>query len=87
MTKIVATHKVKDVKTWLSYNEARAEVLGAFGTDVKSYADPNGSNRIAVTMDLTDREGFEAFMLSEDGLARMKRHGILTPVKILPIGD
>ena len=87
MSKIIVSHTVEDVAKWKSFDEERRKNIGAFGSDIQSYSDPNGSNSVAVTMTVTDPEGLQAFIKSETCDAIMKRHGVIKPVTTLVTGS
>jgi hypothetical protein len=83
MAKILATHKVADVAKWKTFESERRENLGAFATEVTSFADPNGGNTVAVAMTVHDPEGLQAFLQSQACAAIMERHGVIQPVTVL----
>ena len=83
MTKIVAIHKVTDVKRWQSFESERRENLGAFVSEIASYVDPNGGDTVAVAVTVHDPEGFQAFLHSDACAAIMTRHGVVQPVTFL----
>ena len=82
MSKIVVTHKVEDVAKWKSFDGERCTNMGAFGTDIESFVNLNGSNSVAVSMTVTDPEGLQAFMQSETCDGIMRRHGVIKPVTV-----
>ena len=83
MTKIVATHRVTDIKRWQSFESERRENMGAFVSEIASYVGPNGGDTVAVAMTVHDPEGLQAFLQSDACAAIMKRHGVIQPVTIL----
>ena len=83
MTKIVAIHKVTNVKRWQSMEAERRENLGAFAGEISSYVDPDGGDTVALAMTVHDPDGFQAFMQSDACAAIMKRHGVIQPVTVL----
>jgi len=68
MPRIVATHAVKDVKHWASQGDKRVEDLTPFGTDLVDYVAADGSNRVAVSVNIHD-------MVGSDGLHAITRDG------------
>src|SRR5664280_960180 len=64
MPKIVISHAVRDVETWLKGKEERAAVIGRYGTNVTDHVAMDGSNTIAVTADIHDLAGAQAMMAS-----------------------
>lgn len=80
MPRIVATHEVKDVKHWASKGDERVEVIGPFGTELVSYVAADGSNKVAVSVNIHDMEGLMAFMQTPEAAAAMESHGVIPPV-------
>ena len=82
MPKMVMTHSVEDVARWLTGKEERAALLGAAGTNVTDYVAVDGSNSIAVTMDIADLAMLQEMLASPppETLAAMQRHGVVPPV-------
>jgi hypothetical protein len=82
MPKIVITHAVKDIETWLKGKEERAAVIGRYGTNVTDHVAMDGSNTIAVTADIHDVAGAQAMMASPspEDAAAMERHGVIPPI-------
>ena len=83
MMRMIAIHKVTDVKAWKSFDAERTNVLGAFARDIVSFTDLSGGATVALTFTLTDQKGLDAFMRSAEGAAVMSRHGVLQPVTLL----
>jgi hypothetical protein len=84
MPKIVITHAVKDIETWLKGKEERAAVVGAYVTKVTDHVAMDGSNNIAVTADVHDLAGAQAMMASPspEDAAAMERHGVIPPLTV-----
>ncbi len=80
MGRIVITHTVENVANWKQFDDERAANIGAFGTDIQSYVDPNGSNAVAISMNVTDLDGLKTFMQSEICGSIMSKHGVIKPV-------
>lgn len=80
MPRIVATHTVNDVKHWASKGDERVEVIGPFATDIVSYVAADGSNQVAVSANVHNREGLMAFMPTPEAAAAMESHGVIPPV-------
>ena len=62
MPKVVLTHAVVDVERWLKGKEERAAAIEAAGTNVTDYVAADGSNNIAVTVDISDMDAAQALM-------------------------
>jgi len=85
MAKMVITHSVVDVDSWLQFKTERAQFIGVMGgTDVVDHVAQDGSNTVAVAAEVDDVEAVLAGLASPsaelaDG---MQRHGVLPPVVI-----
>jgi hypothetical protein len=85
MAKVVLTHNVADVDTWLSFKEERAAAIGQMGgTNVMDHAAVDGSNTIAITCDMEDVEAALATLASPppEMQAAMDKHGVLPPMSV-----
>ena len=82
MPKVVLTHSVVDVERWLKGKEERAAALGSAGSNVTDYVAMDGSNNIAVSVDVHDMEAAQAMLSSPppDTAAAMERHGVIPPI-------
>ncbi len=85
MPKMVITHGVADVETWLSFNEERVESIAAIGgRNAVDLPAEDGSKVVAVMADVDDPAAVMAALASppaEVGAA-MERHGVLPPLTI-----
>ena len=84
MPKMVITHAVVDVQRWLSFKAERAAQIAPFGSNVTDHVAVDGSNAIAVTLDVHDLAAMQAALASpppEFGAA-MDRHGVLPPLTV-----
>ncbi len=85
MPKIVVTHDVADVDTWLQFTGERADAIGMLGgTNVADHVAQDGSNSVAVATDVSDVAGLVAALSSPppEVAAIMERHGVRPPLKI-----
>jgi len=83
MPKMVITHGVADVETWLGFNEERAEAIdGLGGSDVVDHVAHDGSNMVAVSANVADVDGMMAALASPppEIAAVMEKHGVLPPL-------
>jgi len=77
MPHVIAHHDVKDVQHWLA-SPKREEVFGPLGvTDIRTYVDPQGSNRVAVSMNVADMDAVAAMLQSDVGAEAMKHDGVV----------
>jgi hypothetical protein len=82
MPRMVLTHAVVDVERWLKGKAERAAAIGAAGTNVTDYVAADGSNNIAVTVDIHDMDAAQALMASPspEVAAQMEAHGVIPPL-------
>ena len=85
MPKMVITHNVADVETWLGFKEERAESVAAVGgRNVVDLPAQDGSNIVAVMADADDPEALMAALASPPAevAAAMQRHGVQPPLTV-----
>jgi hypothetical protein len=75
MATYVITHEVDDVEHWLS-SPKRAELFGPMGITVRTFRDPDGSNKTALIAEIPDMEAFQDVMKSEAAGDAMKYDGV-----------
>ena len=75
MPTLIAFHEVDDVDHWLG-SPKRAEVFGPLGVTVRTFKDPEGSNRVGLIAEIPDMEAFQELMQSEAGAAAMEHDGV-----------
>jgi hypothetical protein len=85
MPKMVITHDVADVDTWLTFTSERADaVSGMGGRNIVDHVAHDGSNRVAVSAEIDDAEAMVAAVASPppELLAVMERHGVIPPLTV-----
>ncbi len=75
MPTLIAFHEVDDLEHWLSSSK-RAEVFGPLGITMRTFRDPEGSNRVGLMADVPDMAAFQELMESEAGADAMKHDGV-----------
>jgi hypothetical protein len=75
MPTLIAFHEVDDVDHWLS-SPKRAEVFGPLGIAIRTFRDPEGSNRVGLIADIPDMAAWQELMQSEAGADAMKFDGV-----------
>jgi hypothetical protein len=83
MPRVVLTHAVVDIERWLNGKAERAEAIeSGSGSNVTDYVAEDGSNRIAVTADVSDLAAMQAMLASPppEVLAGMEDHGVVPPI-------
>jgi hypothetical protein len=80
---MVMIHDVQDVNTWVKYKAERAEAMG--GSNVVDHVAQDGSNTVALTVNVEDAEAVLAQVVSPSAelLDVMQRHGVVPPLKVL----
>jgi hypothetical protein len=75
MPTLIAFHEVDDVDHWLS-SPKRAEVFEPLGIVVRTFRDPEGSNRVGLIADIPDMAAWQELMESQAGADAMKFDGV-----------
>ena len=75
MPTLMAFHEVNDVEHWLA-SPKRAEVFGPLGITVRTFRDPEGSNRVGLLAEVPDMAAFQEMMQSEAAAEAMKFDGV-----------
>jgi hypothetical protein len=75
MPTLLAFHEVDDVEHWLS-SPKREEVFGPLGITVRTFRDPEGSNRVGLIAEIPDMAEWQELMQSEAGADAMKFDGV-----------
>jgi hypothetical protein len=81
----VITHEVDDVDQWLS-SPTREEVFGPMGVSVRTFRDPEGSNKTALIAEIPDMEAFQEFMKTDAAADAMKHDGV-NPETLLVLSE
>jgi hypothetical protein len=85
MATYVITHEVDDVQNWLS-SPKREEVFGPMGVTVRTFRDPDGSNKVALVAEIPDMDAFQEFMKSDAAADAMKDDGV-NPQSLLVLSE
>ncbi len=75
MPTLLAFHEVDDIDHWLS-SPTREEVFGPLGITVRTFRDPEGSNRVGLIIDVPDMAAFQEFMQSDAAAEAMAFDGV-----------
>jgi hypothetical protein len=76
MPTVLAYHDVTDLDHWLS-SPKRAEFFGPLGvTNVRTFVDPQGTNRVGLIMDVPDMDALMGAMESEAAAEAMAHDGV-----------
>jgi hypothetical protein len=76
MPTVLAYHDVTDLDHWLS-SPKREEFFGPLGiTNVRTFVDPQGTNRVGLIMDVPDMDALMGAMSSEAAAEAMAHDGV-----------
>ncbi len=76
MPTVIGYHDVADVQHWLESGK-REEFFGPLGvTNIRTFVDPQGSNRVGIVMDVADMDAVKAAMETPGAAAAMEHDGV-----------
>jgi len=75
MTTLMIFHEVDDVDHWLA-SPKREEVFGPMGITVRTFVDPDKTNRVGLVVEVPDMDAFQQVMQSDDAADAMKVDGV-----------
>ncbi|MET1066309.1 MAG: hypothetical protein ABWX85_15255 [Arthrobacter sp.] len=75
MATLLIFHEVDDVDHWLS-SPRRQEIFGPLGMSVRTFVDPEKSNRVGLIVEVPDVDAFQRMMESEAAADAMKFDGV-----------
>ena len=82
MATLLAFHEVDDVDHWLS-SPKRQEVFGPLGITIRTFTDPEGSQRVGLIAEIPDMVAFQEIMQSQAGADAMKFDGVRRDTLVL----
>ncbi len=85
MPRVVVTHAVEDVQRWLAGKAVRAAAIeSGSGSNVTDHVAQDGSNRIAVSADVSDLATLGQMLSSPppEVAAAMQEHGVIPPITV-----
>lgn len=82
MPRVVFTHGVTDVAHWASKHSERVAAFAPWGNNVVDHLSADGSNNVAVSVDVHDLDAMSAAMQTPEIEAAKKAHGVLDPVAV-----
>jgi len=75
MATVIAFHEVDDVQHWLAA-PTREAVFGPLGITVRTFVDPEVSNRVGLVLEVPDMAAFQEVMASDVAAEAMKTDGV-----------
>ena len=82
MPRVVFTHPVSDRAHWASKHSERVAAFASWGSNVIDYLSADGSNQVAVSVDVHDMAAMEAALTSPEMAAAKQAHGVLDPLAL-----
>jgi hypothetical protein len=82
MARVVFTHAVSDRAHWASKHPERVKAFASWGSNVIDYLSADGSNKVAVSVDVHDMAAMQAALSSPEIEAAKRAHGVLDPLAI-----
>jgi hypothetical protein len=82
MPTVIFTHAVTDPAHWASKHSERVEAFASWGSNVVEYLSADGSNNVAVSVDVHNLAAMQAALGSPEIDAAKRAHGVLEPVKM-----
>jgi hypothetical protein len=83
MPRVIAFHEVNDVQHWLS-SPRREAFFGPLGvTEIQTYVDPEGSNRVGVSMQVADMAAVMAAMQAGEADDAMQGDGVVAECLVI----
>jgi hypothetical protein len=83
MPKVVFAHAVSDRAHWASKHSERVDAFASWGSNVVDYLSADGSNNVAVSVDVHDIAAMQAALSSPEIEAAKKAHGVVEPITLL----
>jgi hypothetical protein len=83
MPTVIGHHDVKDTQHWLA-SPKREEFFGPLGvTNIRTFVDPQNSNRVAVLMDVPDMDTLASAMQTPGAAEAMEHDGVLPETLVI----
>jgi hypothetical protein len=81
MPRVIATHAVGNMETWLAGGEERAEIFRQFSSAYRVYRHPEES-KVAIVWDNADLQKLEAALAHPDTEKAKARHTVREPIDV-----
>ena len=83
MKTVIGHHDVKDVQRRLSSTK-REEFFGSLGvTNIRTFTDPQGTNHVAIQMDVPDMDALFTAMQTPGAAEAMEHDGVLAETLVI----
>ena len=81
MPRVVATHAVGNMDTWLAGGEERARLFEQFSSAYRIYRQPN-ANKVALVWENADLQKLQTVLTDPETETAKSRHTVLEPVEL-----
>ena len=81
MPRVIATHPVGNMDTWLAGGSERAEIFKQFSSGYRIYRQPN-ANKVAIVWENADMQKLEAALKHPDTEKAKAKHTVREPIEI-----
>jgi hypothetical protein len=81
MPRVIATHAVGNMDTWLAGGKERAEIFKQFSSGYRIYRHAKG-NKVALVWENADLQKLEAALSLPDTEKAKSRHTVLEPIDV-----
>ena len=75
MPTVIAHHEVTDTDDWLA-SPKREEFFNPRGVAVRTFRDPEGSNRVGLIVEVPSMEAWQEALQTEEAAEAMKHDGV-----------
>jgi hypothetical protein len=82
MPRVVFTHAVSDCADWASKHAERVTAFAGWGTNAIDHMSADGSNNVAVSVDVHDMEAMQKALNSPELAAAKQAHGVIEPLAV-----
>ena len=81
MPRVIATHAVGNMETWLAGGKERAEIFKQFSSGYRIYRHQS-ENQVALVWEDVDLQKLSAVLAHPDTEAAKSRHTVLNPIEV-----
>jgi antibiotic biosynthesis monooxygenase (ABM) superfamily enzyme len=86
MATVMIFHEVDDVAHWVA-SPKREEAFATVGATVRTFVDPEGSNRVGIIAEIPDMDAFQAMLTSDTAAEAMKHDGVRPETIVLLVAS
>lgn len=79
MPRMIVTHAVKDADRWLAARAEAVEIFSPYATEIHFFTIPEGSNNVAIHLNVHDFDGMMAMTQTPEHQAFTEEAGVIHP--------